>query len=57
MAVGVENSNTEHQRIRGQRAKSDLGRAFQGLFHSKRRSQIIHNKRAKLVPKKTKKKS
>ena len=56
MTVGVENSNKEHDKIAAQRAKSKLGKAFQSLFHSKRRSAIRRNQLAKLVPKKSKKK-
>ena len=52
--VGVENSNTEHTKVQGQRAKTELGKAFQNLFHTKRRSAIRRNQLAKLVPKKRK---
>tara|TARA_R100001440_G_scaffold16524_1_gene28065 strand:+ start:628 stop:855 length:228 start_codon:yes stop_codon:yes gene_type:complete len=37
MVVGVENSNTEHKKVQGQRAKSDLGKAFEGFMSAHRR--------------------
>ena len=46
----------EHDKIASQRAKTELGKAFQGLFHTKRRSQIHNRRVVKAVPKKTKKK-
>tara|TARA_R100000773_G_C4213768_1_gene112776 strand:+ start:218 stop:382 length:165 start_codon:yes stop_codon:yes gene_type:complete len=54
MTVGVENSHKEHDKIVAQRAKSQLGKAFQGLFHAKRHSSLrqrVHS----AVPKKNKK--
>tara|TARA_R100001440_G_scaffold56854_1_gene76643 strand:+ start:3700 stop:3861 length:162 start_codon:yes stop_codon:yes gene_type:complete len=48
----------EHDKIAAQRAKTKLGKQIEGLFHTKRRSAVITNRRAvKRLPKKTKKKS
>ena len=41
MVVGVENSNTEHKKVQAQRAKSDLGKAFEGFMARHTRKKTV----------------
>ena len=41
MVVGVENSNTEHKKVQSQRAKSDLGKAFEGFMARHTRKKTV----------------
>ena len=52
MVVGVENSNTEHNKIASQRAKSKLGKAFTGFLisHSREARRQAAAKRARRIP-------
>tara|TARA_R100000808_G_C2054723_1_gene88733 strand:+ start:225 stop:398 length:174 start_codon:yes stop_codon:yes gene_type:complete len=43
MTVGVENSHKEHDKIVAQRAKSQLGKAFQGFMSAHKR--MMHAKK------------